>query len=224
MSVTKAAIISKPLRDQLHQDLRQMLIKRQLAPDSRIIEARLCAQLGTSRTPLREALFKLEQEGFIKSDLAKGFTVNSLSSKEVKELYPIIWTLEILAINLSSERIQHVVKELAAINKEFAKAVGNPEKTINIDTRFHEVLIQECRNRHLIKQLAALKNLVRRYEFAYMQDLSWVDDSIEQHDQIINAIAKKNYSLVTKIIEQNWRCGMDRISAWLEWTQGEKRE
>ncbi len=209
----------KPIRisrDNLHSELRNKLIKRDLEPDSRIIESQLSEQLGISRTPLREALFKLEREGFIRSDLAKGFTVNPLSSKEVKELYPIIWTLEGLAIRLAVPYLPSIVKDLKGINQELAKATS-AEKIIAIDTRFHDAITQTCRNKHLINQLAILKHLAQRYEYAYMQDSNWVEDSIEQHNQIIEALSKKNFDLAIKVIEQNWRLGMDRISTWLDW-------
>jgi DNA-binding GntR family transcriptional regulator len=214
-----------PLRDHIQNQIRTMLIQNQLPPHSRIVESQLSAKLGVSRTPIREALFKLEQEGFIKSDLARGFTVKSLNSAEVKELYPIIWTLEGLAVQLAQPRINNILKELKLINQDFAREGkgNNTIQAIDTDTRFHEALTQECRNRHLIKQLAALKQLVLRYEFAYMQDANWVEDSIEQHEQIIEALTKKDFKQAVEIIEKNWRNGMDRISTWLDWVQAEDK-
>ncbi len=212
-----------PLHDGVQAKIRRMIIGHRLVPGARIIESRLSTQLGVSRTPLREALFKLEQEGFIKSDLARGFTVNDLSAQEVKELYPIVWTLEALALRLAEPHIGKVVKELKSINREFAGAIGSPEKTIAIDTHFHETLTNQCRNRHLIDQLISLRQLIVRYEFAYMQDANWPKESYDQHNEIINAITKMDLNHAITLIEQNWRCGMERISTWLEWTQAEER-
>src|SRR5271155_3714457 len=86
--------------------LRTLLIEHHLEPGARLVEAQLCSELGVSRTPVREALFVLEQEGFVKSDPARGFTVRQLNAQEVRELYPIIWTLEILALKLTDIRLK----------------------------------------------------------------------------------------------------------------------
>ena len=200
-----------------------MIIDHRLAPGARIIESQLATELGVSRTPIREALFKLEEEGFIKSDLARGFKVNGLSAQEVRELYPIVWTLEALALRLAKPQISTVLKELKLINQEFDKAIGNPQKTISVDTRFHETITNQCRNRHLIDQLNSLRRLIVRYEFAYMQDKNWPKESYDQHNEIIKAITKENLNLAVELIEQNWRYGMEHISAWLEWTQTQEK-
>lgn len=87
-----------PLREELRQAVLQRILRGVLPPGSRIIESKLSEELGVSRTPLREALLHLEQQGFVRSDLARGFSVEPLSQQEVREIYPIIWTLEGLAL------------------------------------------------------------------------------------------------------------------------------
>lgn len=144
--------------------------------------------------------------------------MNALSVREVRELYPIIWTLEGLAINLSSSRLHNVIKELKNINRDFAKVIGRPEKSIALDNAFHCTLTNQCQNKHLLSQLGTLKNLVYRYEFAYMREPGCPDESVEYHNQIIDAIAKNNLNQAIKIVEQNWRIGMNRISQWLDWS------
>jgi DNA-binding GntR family transcriptional regulator len=202
--------------------LRTLLIEQRLEPGARLVEAQLCAELGVSRTPVREALFVLEQEGFVKSDPARGFTVRQLNSPEVRELYPIIWTLEILALKLCADRLKSNVAGLKSINKQFLGNKGSPQKSVYLDTRFHETLTTECRNKHLLQQLHNLRGLIMRYEFAYMHESSWCEESAIQHAQIIDAIEKSNLQSAAALLEANWRDGMKRIADWLDWKKREE--
>jgi len=94
-----------PIRTDLRRIVLERIVSGTLAPGVRIKEARLAEELGTSRTPLREALIKLEQEGFVRSELAHGFTVEPISGREVREIYPLLWTLETLALRSSGNAI-----------------------------------------------------------------------------------------------------------------------
>jgi len=208
----------------VQSQLRTLLIEHHLEPGARLVEAQLCAELGVSRTPVREALFVLEREGFVKSDPARGFTVRHLNSQEVRELYPIIWTLETLALKLTEERLKTSLPALKSANKQFLSNRNNPEKSVYLDTRFHEALTSECRNKHLLEQLQNLRALVMRYEFAYMNESSWREESAQQHAQIIDAIENSKLQSAIALLEANWRTGMERIANWLDWKKRQEEE
>jgi DNA-binding GntR family transcriptional regulator len=159
----------------------------------------------------------LELKGFVKSDLSCGFSVNPFSIKEIKEIYPVIWTLEGLAIRLSQSRLATVVERLRAINKDFSKAGNNAEKAVQTDRRFHEALTEQCHNRYLLNQLCLARQLILRYETAYMKEQTRIERSGKQHDQIIEALAKGDLNLAIGLVEKNWRQGMELILDWLEW-------
>ncbi len=210
---------SAPSHVRIQEEVLKRLIGQKLLPGERIVESRLCEELGVSRTPLREALFKLELKGFVRSDLSCGFSVNPFSAKEVKEIYPVIWTLEGLAIRLSEPRLPLVVEKLCSINKDFFKAGSSAEKAVLFDRRFHETLTEQCHNRYLLNQLSLSRQLILRYETAYMKEKSRMERSGKQHEQIIEALEKKDLSLVVGLVEKNWRQGMDLILDWLEWDE-----
>jgi len=217
---SKQSLFSKkimPAHVRIQEEVLKRLIGQKLLPGERIVESRLCEELGVSRTPLREALFKLELKGFVRSDLSCGFSVNPFSPKEVKEIYPVIWTLEGLAIRLSQARISLVVEKLRSINKDFSKIASNAEKAVQFDRRFHETLTELCHNRYLLNQLSISRQLILRYETAYMKEKSRVERSGKQHEEIVVALEKKDLSLAIGLVEQNWRQGMDLILDWLEW-------
>src|SRR5881396_1764111 len=109
-----------PIRADLRRIVLERIVRGELAPGVRIKESRLAEELGTSRTPLREALINLEQEGFVRSELAHGFSVEPLSGREVRETYPILWTLEGLALRASGNAIYTLLGELTKINATLA--------------------------------------------------------------------------------------------------------
>src|SRR5713101_6738628 len=106
------ALTRKPSK-RLRQDVLQALLKRiiegTLKPATKIIESRLAAELDVSRTPLREALLHLEREGLVRSDLRRGFTVERLSAREVRETYPLLAALECFGVRSSAELLPLLV-------------------------------------------------------------------------------------------------------------------
>ena len=86
-------ITREPLREQVHRAIVGRILREDLAPGARISDSVLAQELGVSRTPVREALLRLEREGFLDVDVGRGFFVKPLSAGEVREVYPILWTL-----------------------------------------------------------------------------------------------------------------------------------
>jgi DNA-binding GntR family transcriptional regulator len=173
-------------------------------------ESRLAGQLKVSRTPLREALLQLEREGFIRSDERRGFSVERLSAREVREIYPMIWTLEGLALRSSAVCAHLLAPELAHINSQFAKA-RDPERALADDTRWHEHLTSQSQNRRLLETIAALRLGIRRYETVYMADTRLIPESVSQHNAIINALKAHNIENAVKCLEGNWRFAMEML-------------
>ena len=207
----------KPLRDQIYQQLLDRLLGGELLPGSHLVESELTTQLGVSRTPLREALFRLEQEGFLQADLARGFTVIPLTAREVRETYPIIWTLECLALStiVQSERIS--IPDLEGINDALAEVRDDPVTRLTLDLRWHDTLLQPCPNRRLLQMITSLKQVAYRYERAYMREPALVETSIEQHRMICHALKRGDLAQASSLLEQNWRFGMDALLRHLDW-------
>jgi DNA-binding GntR family transcriptional regulator len=207
----------KPLRDQIYQLILDRLLRGELPPGSRVVESELATQLGVSRTPLREALFRLEQEGFLQADLARGFTVVPLTAREVREVYPIIWTLECLALSTIGQTERVPLKDLEQINADLAQVQEDPADKLTLDSRWHETLLQNCPNRRLLQMITSLKQVAYRYERAYMRDAALVETSVEQHRIISDTLNRRDLAQAATLLEQNWRFGMDALLQHLDW-------
>lgn len=207
----------RPLRDEVYQLVLDQLLRGELAPGSRVIESELATKLGVSRTPLREALFRLEQAGFLHADLARGFTVIPLTAREVREIYPIIWSLECLALTTIGRTERVPLADLEQINEELARGQDDPAARLALDSRWHEALVQQCPNRRLLQMIASLKQVAYRYEWAYMYETALAAASVEQHRTIIEVLSRGDLAQAIKLVEDNWRFGMDALLQHLDW-------
>jgi DNA-binding GntR family transcriptional regulator len=197
------------LRHQVYQSVLKLIVQGQLAPGSRINESQLATELEVSRTPLREALFQLEQEGFVRSNLARGFVVEPLSSQELCEIYPMIWTLEGFALRMSFPLVKAILPELSRLNEQLANTYQNPDRAIAIDTDWHTALLSHCQNRRLLATLDGLKLAAHRYEYLYMRDNPLITTSVVQHQSIIEAIEADAIDQAVQQLEINWQFTME---------------
>jgi DNA-binding GntR family transcriptional regulator len=206
-----AIISKKPLREDIHALLRERIVKGNLLPGNRLQDVQLAAELGVSRTPVREALLRLERDGLVESDPNRGFFVASLSRKEVAEIYPMVWALECLALVSSKPATSPQIQALREINAEMAAVTDNPLRRQELDLRWHQTLLESCVNERLKELLAALKQIVRRYECVYMRDPALVRRSVRDHAEILEALIKKKPKLASRLLERNWRAGMESV-------------
>jgi len=198
---------SKRLREALITTLVQRIVQGDIKPGAKIIESRVARELKVSRTPLREALLQLEREGLMRSDLRRGFTVEPLSAREVRETYPVLAALECLAVRNSAALLSGIVPELEDINRAFAEA-RSPRRALELDTRWHETLMSHSRNSRLISMVQRLRQVIRRYEYHYMTDARLVATSTAQHRAILSAIKRGDMAEVIEAIELNYSFGM----------------
>ncbi|HEX6750962.1 MAG TPA: GntR family transcriptional regulator [Longimicrobium sp.] len=205
-----------PLREQVHRAVVDRILREELPPGSRISDSVMAQELGVSRTPVREALLRLEREGFLEVDVGRGFFVKPLSLAEVRETYPILWTLEVLALRLSPPPERETVAEMDRINRELAEAGDDPERRIDLDVAWHAAMVSGCPNGRLLELIASVKAVVRRYEYAYMQSSGHIHVSTRAHDDIARALERGDVDAAVSLLEANWRFGMEEFVEWME--------
>jgi DNA-binding GntR family transcriptional regulator len=205
-----------PLREQVHRAVVGRILREELPPGARISDSAMAVELGVSRTPVREALLRLEREGFLEVDVGRGFFVKPLSPTEMREMYPILWTLEVLALRTLPPLSRATLAELDRINAEMAHVGDDPERRIELDVAWHRALLEGCGNQRLLEMIASVKAVVRRYEYAYMQNAGFIPVSTRTHDEIARAMERGDVEAAAPLLESNWRFGMEEMLEWLE--------
>ncbi len=202
--------VHKRLREALRLSLLDLIVTGKLKGGERINESRISRRLKASRTPLREALLHLEREGLVRTDLRRGFTVEPLCSREIREIYPILAHLECLAVRTSFRFVTTVLPKLNRINAEFARA-RTPGRAIKLDTLWHNTLMSQSKNARLTSMVATLRLAIRRYEHFYMADSKLIHISAAQHQEIIAAFRDDDLEAGIRAIEENYVFGMQAL-------------
>lgn len=208
------AITRVPLRDQVHHAIVDRILRDELRPGARISDTALARELGVSRTPIREALLRLEREGFLEADIGRGFFVKPLSVAEVREVYPVLWTLEVLALRSAGAPSAERRAEMDRINAAL-EAEDDPERRIDLDGDWHRTLLEPCGNEYLMGLIASLKAVIRRYEYAYMQNAGYIPVSTRTHEQIAELVSAGDVDGAVPVLENNWRFTMQSLLGWL---------
>ena len=197
------------LRDQVGEAIRDRIVRQRLPANQSIGEHALASELGVSRTPVRETLLGLERDGFVKAIPGRGFVVLPLSSDEARQLYPLVWSLERLALSEVKEVKPELIARLREVNRSLASA-ATPEERMRIDADWHRRLVSVSGNQRLAAVLEGIKAPLARYEHAYMDTAGPCQQSLEEHEQIAKML-EESPALAAQAIEAHWRRGLEVI-------------
>jgi DNA-binding GntR family transcriptional regulator len=204
---TADAAAPSRIRERLTLSLREFIVSGELKGGQKLNEADLARRLKTSRTPLREALLHLERESLVRSDLRRGFSVEPLSAREVRETYPMLSSLESHAVRSSLAFIPALIPELERINAAFERA-RSAERALKLDTLWHDTLMSQSNNARLKALVTNLRRAIERYERIYMADVSLTAISARQHEAILAAFRKGRADAALRALEENYDFGM----------------
>ena len=184
-----------PLRDVVFKTLRQAILKGELEPGERLMEIQLAERLGVSRTPIRDAIRKLELEGLVLMIPRRGAEVAKISEKNLRDVLEVRRSLEELAIDLACQRIQEEELEtLREAQKEFAAAVaaGDAMEIAQTDEKFHEIIYSGTGNQKLMQILSNLREQMYRYRLEYIKDANKRQILLVEHEQILKALSLRH--------------------------------
>ena len=184
-----------PLRDVVFKTLRQAILKGELEPGERLMEIQLAERLGVSRTPIREAIRKLELEGLVLMIPRRGAEVAKISEKNLRDVLEVRRSLEELAIDLACQRIQEEELEtLREAQKEFSAAVaaGDAMEIAQTDEKFHEIIYSSTGNQKLMQILSNLREQMYRYRLEYIKDANKRQILLVEHEQILKALSLRH--------------------------------
>ena len=206
---------SEVLKNSIREKIIQLILSGNLKPGERIKEHTLSQRLEVSRTPLREALISLEQSKLVRSVPNIGFTVKELSIEEIEELYPLINLLETYALQFAFPLVQTQTQELETINEAFYLKRKLPYEATQCDCEFHRKLTELCKNETLLQMLAELRLRISCYEHCYMAKVDQLEQSYEQHQNIIKAIKESDENAAKRALSTNWEYGSRLLVAEL---------
>lgn len=184
-----------PLRDVVFQTLRQAILKGDLKPGERLMEIQLANKLGVSRTPIREAIRKLELEGLVLMIPRKGAEVAEITEKSLRDVLEVREALEVLAVQLACDKMTtEGVEELKVAADEFEKVLKTGDITIiaEADVRFHDIIYSATGNDRLIQLLSNLREQMYRYRVEHLKSEDARPKILSEHQLLIQDITNKD--------------------------------
>ncbi len=195
-----------PLRDVVFQTLRQAILTGEFAPGERLMEIALADRLGVSRTPVREAIRKLELEGLVVMIPRRGAEVARITEKDLRNVLEVRCALEELSASLACERITDEEKEqLRVALDDFEKAVQNKDisEIVEKDIEFHDVIFNASKNDRLIQILNNLREQMYRYRMEYTKDKEYHNVLIQEHREIYEAMKNQDKQKVMNALKEH---------------------
>ena len=192
----------QPLREVVCETLREAIISGVLRPGERLMEIQLAEELGVSRTPVREAIRKLELEGFVIMIPRRGTYVADLSIKDINEVFEVSSALDSLANGLAAERItEEELEQMERLLVQISACVdnGNMEKIVELDGQFHDILYRASRNDRLVGIINNLREQLTRFRTISMAYPGRLKKTIEEHTQLVEAIAARDVDLAQQL-------------------------
>ncbi|WP_221568369.1 GntR family transcriptional regulator [Alkalihalobacillus sp. TS-13] len=202
--MTKITTLS--IRESVFRQVRKDILNHSLKPGDKIIEADLADQLGVSRTPVREALHRLEQEGLVEIHPRKFCLVKGVTSDCIKEIHLIRSQLEPLAARYAVDHLTddelHYLKMLIRQSEKYAETL-DVESLMRVNDEFHQTIIKASKFTRIIKILENMHDYVVSFRYSFMSRKGLVNRSIKEHHEIYEALANRDKEAVQKAVSNH---------------------
>ncbi|MFO8091013.1 MAG: GntR family transcriptional regulator [Desulfatiglandaceae bacterium] len=213
----------RSLGEYVYQNLKQAIVLGEMAPGSRVVENRVADAMKISRTPVREAIHKLEREGFLKRSSSGGLSVSGLTRAEIREVFEIRSVLESYAARLAAAR--HHGEDLAPLEdkiREFDVTLeqGRLEALPEINTDFHDMLYELSRSPKLVEIINDLRDQIQRFRIIILKKQGWAGRSNEDHKLIINFMKKRDEEGIVRIMREHMLRGQNIVLQEFDWENG----
>lgn len=180
-----------PLRDVVFNTLRRAILTGELKPGERLMEIHLANRLGVSRTPIREAIRKLELEGLVTMIPRRGAEVAQITEKSLQDVLEVRRALDALCAELACDRITAEGKaslKRACDHFEEVTRTGDAVAIAEADVELHDIIVQATGNQRLVQLINNLSEQMYRYRFEYIKDESGHENLISEHRMIYESI------------------------------------
>lgn len=205
----------RPLREIVYEELKMQILKGQIVPGTRMMEVEMAEEMGVSRTPIREAIRKLEKEGLVTIEPRKGAYASQISTKDMVDILEVRQNMEGLAAYYAAMRMnEDQKKKLAEIAEAYNKAVieNNTPDMIKFDTAFHHLIVEGSGNKMLVHMIEQLQELVLRFRYLYYDDFRRAEKMPREHKMIYDAILNGDIEKARKAADVH----IDRLKKLVE--------
>ncbi len=195
------------LRESVYEQLRDWIIAGILEPEEILRDQELAQRLGVSRTPVREALRRLEDEGLVETAKNRWTRVRVMHLEQARQIYPIVQALELLVLELALPKLtKSDFEQMQQANQALKTALelGDPQAATKADVHFHSILIERSQNAELIAILVGLKQKYTLLERLYFGSASLGGQSVREHEQLIRALKKGDLEKAKAALAENW--------------------
>lgn len=210
----KSLTARKSLGGQVYDKLKRAVVHGELKPSSRIVETRVAEALGISRTPVREAIHKLEREGFIRQDPRGGFFVVGLTRADIEETFGIRSVLESYAARLAA--LKHRPEDLTPLERKLEEYQAHMDRgdlasLPRINTEFHDLLYGLSRSLRLVRMISDLRDQIYRFRKAILSVEEMARTSNHDHREMLALIRKRDGEGVERIVRVHILKGQEAV-------------
>lgn len=196
------------MKDEAYDTLCNWIITGELKPNTKLKVNELSEMLGISRTPVREALLRLENDGLVLTKANSWTIVAPINIENSHNIYLVVSVLEALALQQAFFNIKESdLKELEMLNKEVGNAIEkkNYLEVLKKDNDFHNKIIELSGNNEILPIIDSLKKRIQRFELYFFENVQEKRKSYEEHNLIIEALKEKNLEKSIKALKENWK-------------------
>ncbi|WP_046059559.1 GntR family transcriptional regulator [Paracidovorax citrulli] len=191
--MSTASLTPRALYEEVAEQLRQRIFRRELQPGSWIDELKIAEEFGISRTPLREALKVLAAEGLVTMKVRRGAYVTEVSDKDLRDVYHLLALLESDAARVVAQRATDAqLRELEALHAELAACVDDRDRFFGVNERFHMRLLELADNRWRNQMVADLRKVMKLKRHNSLLRQGRIEESLREHADILGALQARN--------------------------------
>ena len=200
----------RALYEEVAEQLRQRIFRRELEPGSWIDELKIAEEFGISRTPLREALKVLAAEGLVTMKVRRGAYVTEMSEKDLRDVYHLLSLLESDAAGVVAEHATEAqLKTLQDLHAELEAAVADREKFFAVNERFHMHLLEMADNRWRSQMVADLRKVMKLNRHNSLFKQGRIEDSLSEHRAILAAMVGRDAKGTVKAMQAHFAQGLE---------------
>ncbi len=209
----QALLTTRPLYEEVAEQLRQRIFKRELEPGAWIDEMRIAGEFGISRTPLREALKVLAAEGLVTMKIRRGAYVTEVSEKDLRDVYHLLSLLESdAAAEVARTASDEQLRTLEAMHQQLEAATHDREHFFALNEQFHMHLLALSGNRWRNQMVADLRKVMKLNRHHSLFKQGRIEDSLQEHRYIMTAVVARNSAQALEAMQSHFEKGLEAAS------------